>query len=96
MGKCKIEFEVYSKFTINIEINPDEFIDQVEDDIKTIVHDYDAQIEDMINGSRKPKLTTQHGHVINLVTSRDVRLSDTGKEDLSLEINKENIKYYGI
>jgi spermidine/putrescine-binding protein len=96
MGKCSVEFEVVSKFTIDIEVNDDEFTDDVEDDIKTIVADYEDQINDMISGNRKAKLLTQHGYVIKLVNIRDVRLSDAGEETVSSEIDKENFIRLGI
>ncbi|PKN41235.1 MAG: hypothetical protein CVU60_12410 [Deltaproteobacteria bacterium HGW-Deltaproteobacteria-18] len=96
MGKCSVEFEVVSKFTIDIEVNDDEFTDDVEDDIKAIVADYEDQINDMISGNRKPELLTQHGYVINLVNIRDVRLSDAGEETVSSEIDKENFIRLGI
>lgn len=96
MGKCSVEFEVVSKFTIDIEVNNDEFTDDVEDDIKTIVADYEDQINDMISGNRKPELLTQYGYVIKLVNIRDVRLSEAGEETVSSEIDKENIIRIGI
>ena len=96
MGKCSVEFEVVSKFTIDIEVNDDEFTDDVEDDIKTIVADYEDQINDMISGNRKAELLTQHGYVIKLVNIRDIRLSDAGEETVSSEIDKENFIRLGI
>ncbi|KAF5036232.1 hypothetical protein DSECCO2_577210 [anaerobic digester metagenome] len=96
MGKCSVEFEVVSKFTIDIEVNDDEFTDDVEDDIKAIVADYEDQINDMISGNRKPELLTQHGYLIKLVNIRDVRLSDAGEETVSSEIDKENFIRLGI
>lgn len=96
MGKCSVEFEVVSKFTIDIEVNDDEFTDDVEDDIKAIVADYETQIDDMISENRKPELLTQHGYVIKLVNIRDVRLSDAGEETVSSEIDKENFIMLGI
>lgn len=96
MGKCSVEFEVVHRFTIDIKVNNDEFIDDVEDDIKTIVADYETQIDNMISGNRKPELLTQHGYVIKLVNIRDVRLSDAGEETVSSEIDKENFIMLGI
>jgi spermidine/putrescine-binding protein len=82
--------------TIDIEVNDDEFTDDVEDDIKTIVADYEDQINDMISGNRKAELLTQHGYVIKLVNIRDIRLSDAGEETVSSEIDKENFIRLGI
>lgn len=80
MGKCCIEFKIVSKLTINLEVYDRESVEKVEDDIKTIVNDFEPQIDDMISGVRKPILVTQHGHVIKLVSAREVRLTDAGEQ----------------
>lgn len=88
MGKCNIEFEIVHKFTINMDVYENESIEGVEGDIQTIVADFDAQIEDMISGERKPKLITQQGHVVRLISPRQVRVTKDGERAIISEAYK--------
>lgn len=92
MGKCSIEFEYFSKFSIELDLHSEEDVDSVENDIIDIISDYKLQIQDIINDKRKPFLVTSQGYMVKLIDTDNIKLSGRGEEDVEQEIHRENMK----
>lgn len=92
MGKCSVEFEYFSKFSIELDLHSEEDVDSVENDIIDIISDYKLQIQDIINDKRKPFLVTSQGYMVKLIDTDNIKLSGRGEEDVEQEIHRENMK----